>query len=292
MPGPQIRPETPTGGRRMSEAARAASSTAQKARWAALSPEQQAAQKARLRHAGPPKVPASAGLPPGPPEGGPRSPLDDTLGADQEPARQVAPGSNGHDRAVGPPVFRVPDLPPLETGGGPLAGPVPLDGAPEIEGPAGIQVTQEQVTTLLRFPFELTGLRRGPHWKLHDDEAAMIAEPLTRKINENAIAARALAAGGDWAVIAGGLTVVVSARVAEDQRRDRERTGPAGRDGARAGRVPDRDDGRRGGEPGRPDARRSGATLNGIVIAPGAADATGDEAVDPQAPGHPLSQAL
>jgi hypothetical protein len=272
----------------MSEEARATASASQKARWAALSPEQQEAQRARLRRGGPPKAPAD----PPPADGGPRSPLDDTLGAREEPARQVAPGRNGHDRASGPPIFRVPDLPPLEVGGGPLpGGPEPLDG-PELEGPAGIQVTQEQVATLLRFPFDLASLRRGPHWKLRDDETAMIAEPLTRKINENAIAARALAAGGDWAVIAGGLTVVISARVAEDHRRDRERAAAGARDVTGSGRVPDQDARGRGGQPGRPDAGRSGPSLNGIVLAPGTVDDAGDAALDPEAPGHPLVQAL
>lgn len=291
MPGPTIRPETPAGGRRASEETRAKLSKAASDRWAALTPEQQEAQRARLRRGGTAKPPVPPG--PAPVPGGSRSPLDDTLGAREEPARQVAPGSNGHDRASGPPIFRVPDLPPLETGGGPLGGgPEPLEDGPDLGPLPGVQVTQEQVTTLLKFPFELAGLRRGPHWKLHDDEAAMVAEPLTRKINENAIAARALAAGGDWAVIAGGLAVIVSARVAEDQKRDRERAAGGARDVTGTGRVPDPDAGRGSRQPGRSDAGRPRPTLNGIAVAPGAADDAGDEAVDPEAAGHPLSQAL
>lgn len=286
MPGSQVRPENAAGNRRTSEETKAKLRAAAQARWAALTPEQQEAQRARLRRTGSP--------PPAPPDnsstnssGGSRSPLDDPLGADRTPARpQVAPrGTNGHDRAAGPPIFTIPDLPPIDLGG---EAPAAL-GDEVAPVPTGVQVTQEQVATLLRFPFELASLRRGAHWKLRDDEAAMVAEPLTRKINENALASRALAAGGDWVVIAGGIAVIVSGRIAEDQRRERER---AERDGAGASGVPQSGHGGGRGAPRQPDARRAGGTLNGIVLAAGPAADDGAPAVDPEAPGHPLSQAL
>lgn len=278
-----VRPEGPNGGRRVSEETRTKIRDAARARFAALTPEQQEAQRARLRRGGPP--PAAP-----PANGGPASPLDDALGArrapDPEGPQHVAPGRNGHDRAAGPPIFRVPELPVLEAGEPAIGGP-PLE--EETAVAAGITVSEAQVSTLLRFPFELVALRRGEHWKLRDDEAAMIAEPLTRKINENALAARAIGAGGDWVVIVGGLAIVVSARVAEDAERERARSAKPG-----AGRVPEGRGDRDRGAPGRPDARGAVGSLNGVPVAgPGRArDDDGPEALDSEAAGHPLVQAL
>lgn len=285
MPGSQVRPENAAGNRRTSEETKAKLRAAAQARWAALTPEQQEAQRARLRRTGsPPPAPPPASPPTD--GGGSRSPLDDPLGAVPTPARQVAPrGTNGHDRAAGPPIFTIPDLPPIDLGGEP-----PAALGDELAPVAtGVQVTQEQVATLLRFPFDLAALRRGAHWKLRDDETAMVAEPLTRKINENALASRALAAGGDWVVIAGGIAVIVSGRIAEDQRRERER---AERDGTGTSGLPQSGNGGGRRAPRQPDAGRAGGTLNGIIISPGPDADGGAQAVDPEAPGHPLSQAL
>lgn len=289
MPGSQVRPENAAGNRRTSEETKAKLRAAAQARWAALTPEQQDAQRARLRRPGSPPPPATPPAPPAADDGGPRSPLDDPLGAIPTPARprQVAPrGTNGHDRAAGPPIFTIPDLPPIDLG---AESPATTLGDELAPAPAGVQVTQEQVATLLRFPFELASLRRGPHWKLRDDEAAMVAEPLTRKINENALASRALAAGGDWVVIAGGIAVIVSGRVAEDQRRERER---AERDGSGTSAVPQpgHGGGRRAAR--QSDAGRAFGTLNGIVVDAGPVADGDPAAVDPEAPGHPISQAL
>jgi len=267
-----VRPETDSGGRRHSPETRARLSEISRARWEALSPEQKAAQLARLKR----RPPAPAGEPPPASEGGPRNPLDDAPGAPPEPARPV--GRQGRDGS--PPLFVVPDLPPLELGAdaGEQAG---------LAGPAPIAVTEAQIDRLLRLPFALIATRRGAHWRLTDDEAALVVPALTAKVNESALAARVLGAGGDWAVIVGGLAVIVSARVLEDQEHDK-RAGRHGRAGGVSAPVPgdDRDQG------DRRDAGGPLGTLNGFVLGGRPPDGGGAPTMDPEVAWAPPRQAL
>lgn len=284
---PSLRPESADGRRRLTPEHRARLAESARERFASLDPAAKAAQVERLRHrrpAAPADLPP-ADVPPAPapdPEEGRRSPLDDAPGAAAGPARPV--GARG-----APPIFRIPELPEPD----PTAPGAP-DLGPDLVEPAaaGIAVTPAQIETLLRFPFELVAIRRGPHWKLRVDEAAMVAEPLARKVNENQLAARAIGAGGDWAVIVGGLAVLVSARVAEDNKRAAAAADRAGGpDGSGQGRVPSGD----GGRPRRGDREQDarGSRLNGFhVVGRGADDAPRPDALDPEAPGWGPVQAL
>lgn len=246
------------GHRRLSPETRQKLSEAGKARFAALPPDEQE----RIRQAARDRL-ARRGAPPAPPgpptDGGPRSPLDDAPRARGNGA--PAPGRPEGRTAdhVGAPIFRVPDFDPLPPAPA-LEGPLPDD-----LGPPPITISQAQVEGLLRFPFALAAIRRGKHWELNDAEAAMVAEPLTRKLNESAVAARALALGGDWALIVGGLAIVVSGRLAEDAKRDDRDDGRAGRTGAGAGRVHPPTDGGDGGLAPGPGAPRHGVSLNGFA---------------------------
>jgi hypothetical protein len=166
----------------------------------------------------------------------------------------------------------------------------------EAAGP-GIAVSVAQVESLLGFPFELVALRRGEHWKLRADERAMVAEPLTRKINESALAARAIGAGGDWLVIIGGLVIIVTARLAEDsQRAGTAPTGNIARQHdalygpAAGGGAPPPDD-RAGDLDHRPGpGGRGGGSLNGVSL--GTAPAGGAPPTATEAEARPLVQAL
>jgi hypothetical protein len=274
MTSTRIQPETADGRRRLSEATRAKLREVGRARFAALTPEQQEAQRARLRRGAPPP-PSSEGAPSGPLDDAPRA----RPGGDPPASRGVG---NGFDRAAGPPVFRVPDF----------AGPDPtieqIGPAPELEpvygGPA---VTVDQVRSLLEFPFAFAAIRRGPHWKLRPDEALMVAEPLARKINEHAIAARAIAAGGDWTVIAGGLALITWARLEEDRKHDdgaRDRgAGDAGAVARAGGSHPAPGDGDGGLADGGGAGRPGG--LNGFgQFSTGPVALDGTEALDSEAP--------
>lgn len=275
-PTTQARPEAPGGGRRISEETRARLREISRARYAAMTPEQQAAQLARLRH-GTPKPPAPATEPEGRP-----SLFDDAPRAAAAPAR--AEGLNGQDRAAGPPIFRVPELPPLELGD--QAAP---EGAiaPELAGPG---ISEAQVARLVRMPFEFVAIRRGKHWKLQDEEAEFVAGALASKLNEHAVTARAIGAGGDWVVIFGGLSLLVWERLEEDQRRHDRNT--AADDGAGARRVSPPGNGR-DRDPGHgPDGRRGVGFLNGFALPGGPPQGPDDGPPDAVAPGGPLVQAL
>ena len=259
MPSPTRITQTGADGRRrLSPETRQKLSDVGKARFAGLPPDEQE----RIRQAARDRL-ARRGAPPaqpGPPvEGGPRSPLDDAPRARGNGA--AAPGRPEGRTAdhVGAPIFRVPDFDPLPPAPA-LEGPVPDE-----LGPAPITISQAQVESLLRFPFALVAIRRGDHWRLRDGEADMIAEPLTRKLNESAVAARALALGGDWAIIVGGLAVVVSGRLAEDAKRDDRDDGSTGRAERGTGRVHPPADGGDGGLAPGPGAARPGGSLNGFA---------------------------
>lgn len=280
----EIKPTTTGGGRRPSEETREKLRAKGQAAWAALSDEQKAARLAILAKGRAPKPSTD----PPPANGGPRSPLDDPLGAAPGPRPSSQGRLNGHPA---PPIFRVPDIPPLELGGPPDPAGIPGDELGLGPPAPGIDVSQAQVETLLGFPFDLVALRRGDHWKLRADERAMIAEPLTRKINEHALAARAIGAGGDWAVIVGGLAIVVTARVAEDRARAGNGGDRAPGDGSGAGSgAPPPDDGLGYGHPGSGDAGPGGGSLNGVSL--GAAAAHGLAPLPTEAPSGPLRQAL
>lgn len=290
MPGPtEVRRTTPDGRRRLSDEQRARISATQKARFAALPPERQAEIRDRLRalNARPPAGPSAPAPPAAAPEGGaPRSPLDDAPGAPRGARPSDRTGDRLRGRVGAPPLFVVPDLPPPPEGGE-----VPVELVDE--GPA-FAVTTEQVETLLRFPFRFLAVRRGEHWRLRDDEAEMVAEPLARKLNEHAAAARAIAAGGDWLVIGGGLALIVWSRLEEDAQRA-ERSNATGRS---SGRAPEQDDrGPRDGDRGRDAARPGAGFLNGFAFVgvprgAGAAPAADTPAVPAEDPfGAPL-QAL
>lgn len=262
----KVRPVTKTGGRRPSEETRERLRQVNRAKYEALTPEQKQAQLARIGRApkgtAPAAEPPPATPPPAPPTGGPRNPLDDAPGA-------TAGRSNGHSRPQGrvapPPRFVVPDLEPIATGEPPPGG----DLVTEVDtGP--LALTEDQVGSLLAFPFRFVALRRGAHWKLRDDERDMIAEPLTRKLNEQAAAARAIAAGGDWLMIVGGLGLVLETRLSEDRKRatdkpDADRSGQGRRATPAADRSGD-------GGAGQPDGTGS---LNGFPTV-GGPPASGD----------------
>jgi hypothetical protein len=272
--GTKVQATTEGGGRKPSDATRATLSATAKARYAALSPEEKAARLARIGR-------APRSTPPAPPPagtGGPTNPLPDAPGArtGDRPEPQGPVGA--------PPRFVVPDLPPLELGGdepldeGAIAGDV-VD--------AGFGVTDVQVGEWLELPFDLIAERRGAHWRLRPGERDRLAGPIARKINEHAVAARLLGAGGDWALIVGGFVLIINARLAEDSRRDRSGSaahGPGSSGGAPSPARGDRGDAVRRGAPA------GGGRLNGVSL--GADDDAGPAAVDPEAPGRVLVQAL
>jgi len=273
-----VQPTTETGGRRPSEATRAKLSVAAKAAYERLSPEEKAA---RLSHIGRSPGAPKADPPPAPTVGGSTNPLPDAPGA-----RPVdRPGLQGPLAA--PPRFVVPDLPPLELGAEdePAAEDELLAG--EVTEP-GLGVTDVQVGEWLELPFDLMAERRGAHWRLRPGERDRLAAPIARKINEHAVVARALGVGGDWALIAGGLLLIVNARLAEDARHDRTNRAAADGSGASRGAPPPA-----GGDRG--DAVRRGAaagrgTINGVSL--GADDDAGPATMDPEAPGRTLVQAF
>jgi len=287
----KVQPTTEGGGRKLSEDTKAKLRVIGQGQWAGLTEEQRAARLANLakgRTRTPPAPPPSTDPPPS--SGGSTNPLPHAPGA----ARASGPRSQGLNGHAAPPVFRVPDMPPLELGNGDAGAGVSGaqdDLGPSVGGP-GIEVNVEQVATLLGFPFELVALRRGPHWKLRPDERAMVAEPLTRKINESAVAARAIGAGGDWLVIIGGLAILVSARIAEDRAHgtgtDRARGSGDGSGAGRGAPPPDDQPGDLGARPG--PAGPGGGRLNGFVLGEGPAG--GAEAAPATVPGGPLVQAL
>jgi len=249
----KVRSETPTGGRKPSEDTRAKLRAAQQALWAKKTPEEQAAQLARLsRKPKPPDPPTG-----GPPSGGPTNPLDDAPGG--HPSAR-----SGRQGRVGPPppLFAVPDLPPIEherseEGGLPPAGPgVTGDGIP-------FGVTPEELADLIALPFSLMSVRRGHHWKLVEEEKQMLAEPLARQINENALVGRALGLMIDPLVIVLGFGFVIWVRLEEDRHRARNAR-PVGPDGpgSPSRGAPPPADGDRGPRPGHGPG--TGGSLNGI----------------------------
>lgn len=293
----KVTPTTTAGGRRMAEPTREKLRATGRATWERMTPDQRAAslanlQAGRARGAPPTDPPAPTVDPPKPPAapaptGGSRNPLDDA-----PRARALAPGAklNGHSA---PPIFQVPDLPPMELGGT-VAGEDPGELAGDVSTVGSVAVSAEQIGTLLAFPFELASLRRGDHWKLRADERAMLAEPLARKLNEHAAAARLVQAGGDWTVIVGGLAIVISQRVMEDNIRARD-SAPAGAGGPVDGSRSSGSD-PRSSDAGGDDPPRSGASgrqpgrLNGYDVG---TSAPGGPPADPaEAPGRALQQAL
>lgn len=270
-----VAPAAPDGTARRvrSPETRARQAAAQKARWDALDPAERARITGNLRRgvnppanraAAPPSPAADPPAPPAAPEDGRRSPLDD--------AGRVGRGAPGsappRGRLTPPPLFVVPDFPaaPALDDGDPALG--DLDDA---AAPPALAVTADQVGALLAFPFDVAALRRGPHWRLRADERAMIAEPLARKVNEHAALARLVGSGGDWAVIAGGLALVIIARLSEDAARDdrNDRT-----DDARTGGLPAQDGDRSGRRPPADDAGGPRLPrLNGYAVDAGANDA-------------------
>jgi len=265
--GTTVKPTTPGGGRKLSPEHRARIAETNRARYAAMSPAEREATLARIGRR--PRV-AQAGGDPSPPASREKivsvreewpGPLPDAAGpgagrGSAAEAQAARPNLNGHGPA---PIFAVPDLPPMELG---EASPVDQT---ELGAPAGLLVSQAQVTGLVRLPFRVIAVRRGRHWRLNDEEAEIIAEPLTRKVNESAVLARGVSLLGDWLVIVVGLTVLVSARVLEDEqraKRDHADGEPAGA-GVAPGPVSPGDDHRDRGGPDRPDA--SGAPGAGRI---------------------------
>jgi len=267
----RVQPTTTRGGAKLSDEARAKLSAAGKAQWAALSPEEQAARLARIgrpRRADPPA------------NGGPPNPLDDAPRA--RPG--AGPALEGRSQHLGaPPRFVVPDLPPLELGADdeqPVAGDVEPAGF-------GFAVSEEDVADLVELPFDLLSLRRGDHWKLRPAESELLARRLARKINEHAVIARAVDAGGDWVALVGGLSYIVSVRIREDERRARAaRDGSGASGGAPPAARRDRDDAVRRGAPA------ALGTLNGYAVSPGADDDAGAPAMGTEPAQRTLAQAL
>lgn len=266
MPPTKVQPTTSRGGRKLSEETRAKLSATNKAKWAALTPEQQAAQLAKIGR----KPKASTDPPPATSSsGGPRNPLDDA--PRDRPGDRVSAPLEGHHR-VAPPIFRVPDLPPIDMGGDGPAGDPAAGGIPEAE-PSSVAgtpfgITAAEVGRLLELPFNVVSIRRGRHWKLLDEERDMVAEPLAEMLNEHAIAARALSIAGPYVTIIGGLGLILWVRLEEDQRRA-ERA--AAHDGSTAGgRAPAADHGDRDGRARRDHLRAVDGHLNGFSTGPDA----------------------
>lgn len=226
MAGTDVAPTTAAGGRRMSDSARAKISEANRARWAALPEDQKAAQRARLaamntaaKRSPAPPAPAPAA------KAGPRNPLVDALGDSDRDRAAAHPGrSNG---VSAPPRFVIPDLPPLEPAAG--AGELADLPQPTPDELGGFTVDVDQIADLVTLPFDFVADRRGAHWRLKPIERERLAGALTRKINQHAAVARAIDAGGDWAIIVGGFAIVISTRLAEDARNaDSSRAGGSG----------------------------------------------------------------
>lgn len=273
--------------RSVSEETREKIRAANRARFAALTPEQRDAQLARIGRkpkvpTGPAARPPAADPPPAPASsGGPRNPLDDAPGDRPSPARPLQGRVGGP-----PPRFSVPDVDRLDLGGPPEGGP-----GPTIDQGPGFTVSQEQVADLISLPFNLISVRRGRHWKLLDEERDMLAEPLTRQVNENALLARGLGIAADPLVIVFGFGFVIWARLEEDRSRARNAR-PVGPDADRP--SPSRGAPPPGGGGGDGPVRRGpvggGGRLNGYDV--GAVHDPGTEAVAAEDPGRPLEQAL
>jgi len=213
MTGPKIVPTAGDGRRRLSESHREKLRAVNKAKFASLTPEQQEAQRARMRALGHASRKRPADPPPPASTGGPRNPLDDALG-DREGSGASSPGRSN----VGvPPRFIIPDLPPLEPAVEPAH---ELDDLPQPTAAelGGFTVDVDQIADLVSLPFDFVADRRGAHWRLKPLERERLAGALARKINQHAAVARALDVGGDWAIILGGFGIVISARLAEDAR--------------------------------------------------------------------------
>lgn len=283
-----VSPVTSSGHRRHSDETRAKLSAASKAKWDALAPEVQAARKANLVH-GPRRAPPPE--PPPAPTGGPRNPLDDAPRAHPGDG----PAHEGRAHPLGPPPrFSVPDLPPLELGADgagleDLAQPTPAE-------LAGFVVDPDTVADMLSLPFDFVADRRGAHWRLRPLERERLAGAIARKVNEHQAAARLLDAGGDWILIVGGLSMILSARLAEDARNAR---GSSPDTGARPGlaglRLVPRRPG--GGDPAPAAGPDPGPVrVDGPAAGPGFLNGFRTDAVEspgapaPEAAGRTLSQ--
>jgi len=268
-----VQPTTTRGGRKLSDEARQKLSTLNKERWAALPDDEKAARLARIGRA--PRPPAD------PPSGGPTNPLHDAPGA--RPVDRPQP----QGPLTAPPRFVVPDLPPLELGDEPdLAAGEP---ASVTAIGSGFAVSDEDVGDLVALPFDLVALRRGDHWKLRAAERELLGRRLASKINEHAALARAIDMGGDYIAIAGSLSVILYTRVREDERRARAaRDGSSPGGGAPPPAQRDRGDAVRRG----PGPSQELGSLNGASVPFGTDDDARPAAVDSEAPGRPLVQAL
>lgn len=284
-------PTTRAGRPKVSDETRARLRAISKAKYDALTPEQQAAQKAHLIH-GPRKMPGIQAGAPGPPgpSGGTRNPLDD--------APRAYGGGNQADPLEGrrlggpPPRFEVPDLPPLELGSD-GAGLEDL-GQPTPDELAGFTVDPDQVADMLSLPFDFLADRRGDHWRLRPLERERLSGAIARKVNQHAAVARALDAGGDWILIVGGLAMILSTRLAEDARHAATADPAAGaRPGLAGLRVLAA---RRGAPPPAAGARPGPVQLDGAGAGSGSLngartdDGAGAPAVDAEAPRRTLEQ--
>jgi hypothetical protein len=216
----KVQPETASGRRKLSEETRAKLRDANLKRFNALSDEEKQRRREHCHAIRPRKRVTSRARSPGTSDGGPRNPLYDAPRADRRGHRETS--REGRRMSNARPMFSVPDLPPDpepdDSFGSAPGSPPAADGGPL----PGAELTDDQVASVLKLPFALIAERRQrPHWELSEREAALIAEPLTRKLNEHAALARGLAAGGDLAVIGLGTFAIVSARLLEDRRLDR-----------------------------------------------------------------------
>jgi hypothetical protein len=268
-----VTPTTTRGGRKLSDETKQRLSALNKERWAALPDDEKAKRLERIGRA--PKPPAD------PPPGGSTNPLHDAPGA--RPLDRPQP----QGPLAAPPRFVVPDLPPLELGDEPELAPGEPASVTAIG--TGFAVSDEDVGDLVALPFDLVALRRGDHWKLRTAERELLGRRLASKINEHAALARAIDMGGDYIAIAGSLSVILYTRVREDERRAR-----AARDGSSPGGGAPPSAQRDRGEPVRrgPGPSQDLGSLNGASVPFGANDDAGPEAVDSEAPGRPLVQAL
>jgi hypothetical protein len=79
------------------------------------------------------------------------------------------------------------------------------------------QITEDQARAILVFSFDMLAMWRGEHWQVKPLEVAGVVPPLTRQINAHERIARLVGQGGDWTLIAFGLTSVVGRRLMLDR---------------------------------------------------------------------------
>ncbi len=87
---------------------------------------------------------------------------------------------------------------------------------------SAFQISEDQARALLIFAFDMLAMWRGEHWQVKPLEGGGVVPPLTRQINAHERIARLLGQGGDWTLIAFGLTAVVGRRLMQDRQQTKQ----------------------------------------------------------------------